>query len=101
MGRTASEIDEQIEELAALWIEASPRSLRRIPALCGEIEELTAQGESAVRIDRSRLKRLARLSARAERRLAECVTIQGRTGGYSMQGSLECLPRVATSGWEG
>lgn len=98
MAHTTGRLHAQLAELNALWIDLSPDSLRRIPLVCQEIEESTGRSDA---IDKELLRRLERLAANAERRLVECLAIQSRTGAYSMHGSFELMPRVATSGWEG
>ena len=62
---------------------------------------LAARSESVGEIDQNLLRRAKLLSTKAEKRLAECVAIQTRTGTYSTGGAHELLPRVVTSGWEG
>ena len=91
----------QLEELENLWIDASSASLQRIPPLCGEIEESAAANGFPGAIDPILLRRIDQLATHAGNRLAECLSIQSRTGTYSMNGSLESLSRVATTGWEG
>jgi len=100
-----TEIDLRLQQIIALWIDGDAASLRRIPLVCDEIAGLAGScgfgnGEFAS-FDRSLLRRADRLSSKAEQRLAVCVEIQSRTGGYSTHGAMELLPRVATSGWEG
>jgi len=91
----------QLLELTRLWVEASPRSLARIPDLCGAIEALAAARGTGAGIDTGLLRRLELLSARAESRISGCLAIQMRTGSYSRGGILEQASTIATSGWEG
>jgi hypothetical protein len=98
---TESPINTQLRELARLWVDANPESVRRIPALCGEIAELAARPGFTAEIDRDLLRRARLLSTRAETRSAQCLAILSRTGCYSTDGALEVSPCVATSGWEG
>jgi hypothetical protein len=91
----------QLQELIRLWVDATPGSLARIPALCNVIEELAANRRFTCEIDRDLLRRADLLAAKAEKRLADCLAILSRTGSYSTHGDLEVSPRVVTSGWEG
>jgi hypothetical protein len=101
----AKAINDQLQELAALWVDASPESFERISLLCGEMEQAAATGAVEQRVDqgvdRVLLRRAELLAIKAEKRLAECLTILTRTGSYSTAGALEVSERVATSGWEG
>ena len=101
MDGAQTRIHGQLEELANLWMDASAASLQQVTVLCGEIEATAAHGDFDRRVDRNLLRRVEQLATGAEKRLAECLTIQSRTGTYSVNGSLELLTRVATSGWEG
>jgi hypothetical protein len=101
MAKMSTQINDQLKELAALWVDATAESMRRIPALCSDIAEMAARGEFGGGVDRDLLNRAKLLSTRAETRLAECLAIQSRTGSYSIRGAPELSPRVATSGWEG
>jgi hypothetical protein len=47
------------------------------------------------------LGRIALLAEKAQRRIAECLVIQTRTGTYSPRRTLEQSPRIATLNWEG
>ena len=96
-----SEIDQQLKELIALWIDGTLASLQRIPLLCDEIAELAVPNGCLPHVDRDLLDRAGRLSVRAERRVAVCLEIQTRTGSYSTQGAMELSPRLCTAGWEG
>jgi hypothetical protein len=93
-------IDLRLQQLIALWKDASRASMREIPLLCGEILQVAA-GDGFMGLDPNLLHRAARLSVKAEQRLAACVEIQSRTGSYSTHGALELSPRVVTAGWEG
>jgi hypothetical protein len=97
----ADGINDQLQELAALWVDASPESFERISLLCGQMEQAAAIGEADQGVDRVLLRRAELLAIKAEKRLAECLSILTRTGSYSTAGSLEVSERVATSGWEG
>jgi hypothetical protein len=94
------EPNQRVEQLAGLWKEAEMESFAQIPELCDEIARLAADGQFA-QVDSDLLGRVKLLAARAERRLAECVAIQTRTGIYSTHGGFDVARRVATSGWEG
>ena len=96
-----AQLDNQLRELAALWVDASPESLERISALCGEMERAALRGQIAGGPDPFFLRRAELLAIQAEKRLAECLAVLARTGSYSTAGSLEVASHVATSGWEG
>jgi hypothetical protein len=91
----------RLEKLAELWVQPTSDSLRRISELCDEVAALFARRESIGEIDQGLLRRAKLLSTKAEKRVAECVAIQTRTGTYSTCGGHELSPRVVTSGWEG
>jgi len=99
--RYPSQIEACLRQLSALWVDATPASLQRIPALCEQIVEATTHPGLPQKIDPSLLRRVELLSAKAEARLEECLAIQTRTGSYSTLGALEVAPRLVTAGWEG
>ena len=94
-----TDFNSQLRDLCGLWIDPSSENLARVPDLCNSIEEILA-GNSP-KIDGILIFRAGLFAAKARQRIEECVAIQSRTGSYSVSGTLEVSPKVATTGWEG
>lgn len=94
-------INTQLHDLAGLWMDPSSENLRQILAACDDLTASAISGATDEEMDPALLRRVQMLAGRAEKRLADCLAIQIRTGSYSVRGDLELASRVATSGWEG
>jgi len=96
-----SRICSRIQDLVKLWKDPSPENIAKIAIVCSELTSISEGGRLADGIDRDWLARAEILARRAEARLSECMNLQLRSGGYSVEGGHELLAQVSTSGWEG